>query len=163
MTLSQHQTVKQLAPIRSLLFVCTGNSCRSQMAEAILRQRAPSIRVQSAGVRAAAGVSVLAVRVLEMSGYSCNGQYAKQLNDDLLSGADLVVCLCDYAAQFLKQKDEGPVIELRPFTDPYLGEGTDGERLAIYESVRLEIDQWIQSDLMPRIEASANGTFISQG
>src|ERR1700688_826572 len=75
-----------------VLFLCVGNACRSQMAEAIARHVAPDvIEPSSAGLIAFGEITDPTVRVLGEHGISVEGQFSKSLRSEAMSGADLVV------------------------------------------------------------------------
>jgi arsenate reductase len=121
---------------KTVLFLCTGNAVRSQIAEAIVNARM-SDRWQafSAGVRPAAAVPARVARVLAEIGIPFGGRPkpADEFRDRPL---DLVVTLCDEA------EEECPVwagmgLRLhRDYPDPGAAEGTDDEKLSAYRSVR---------------------------
>ena len=85
--------------MKRIAFLCTGNSCRSQMAEGFARQLgAGRIEAWSAGV-IAAGVSEKAASVMKEAGVDISEQRSKTFDDIPLEGMDLVVTLCDNARQ----------------------------------------------------------------
>lgn len=122
-----------------MLYLCTGNSCRSQMAEAITNaRRGNAWQAFSAGVRPAGYVHSLALRVLAEVGIEHKGR-SKSMDEYRGRPFDLVVTMCDSAAE------ECPVW-LAPgkrvhlgFPDPALATGTDDEILAAFHSARDEI------------------------
>jgi arsenate reductase len=124
---------------RSVLFLCTGNSCRSQMAEAIVNARTSNEwRAFSAGVKPAGFVHPKAIQVLKEIGIEHHGE-SKNANVFRNEDFDLVVTVCDDAAE------ECPVWLGRGkrvhfgFRDPVKAEGTDEERLAVFRQVRDEM------------------------
>ncbi len=86
-------------PSASVLFLCTGNSARSQMAEALLRKAtAGSVAVASAGTRPA-GVHPMAIKVLAALGVNTDDLHSKGLDEIGGKAFDLVVTLCDIARE----------------------------------------------------------------
>jgi arsenate reductase len=126
---------------RSVLFLCTGNSCRSQIAEAIVNTRlADGWRAFSAGTVPAGYVHPKAIQVLEEIGITHNGQSkpTEQFRD---MDFDLVVTVCDDAAENCPVwLGKGKRAHLS-FPDPAKAEGTDEEKLAVFRSVRDAIAQ----------------------
>ena len=132
-----------------VLILCTGNSCRSQLAEALWRHEAGDrFEVASAGT-APTGIHPLAVRVLEEVGASAAGQYSKHVSE--LSGQhfDLAVTVCGHA------RDRCPVWpghsrrEHWPFDDPAAATGSEEEVLAVFRRVRDQIRRRIREHLGP--------------
>jgi arsenate reductase len=126
-------------PLR-VLFLCTHNSARSQMAEGLLRARGgPRFAAFSAGTHPGA-VNPLAVRAMAELGIGIGadaGQYAKGIEAFAAEPPlDLVVTVCDEAAE------ECPIFpgarrqEHWSFPDPSKATGTDEERLAVFRRVR---------------------------
>lgn len=79
-----------------ILFVCTGNTCRSPMAEAIFNKLAsPDMRASSAGVGAFPGgrASAYSIRVLEDLGLDISNHQARQVTDEILQEADLIITM----------------------------------------------------------------------
>jgi arsenate reductase (thioredoxin) len=125
-------------PIR-VLFICTGNSARSQMAQALLRQAGgDDFVVESAGTHPK-GVNPYAVRVLAESGIDWSNASSRQLAPFVDQAWDYVITVCDRAHQAC------PVFPGRPDTlhwdldDPAEVDGTDDERLAAFRRTRAEL------------------------
>jgi arsenate reductase len=121
---------------KSVLFLCTGNSCRSQMAEAIVNVRYPEWKAFSAGTKPAGYVHELAIEALGEIGISHAGQ-SKHIDDLPGRDFDLVVTVCDSAAE------ECPVWPGKAgrrvhhaFVDPAKAEGTLEERKQVFRQVR---------------------------
>lgn len=119
-----------------VLFLCTGNSCRSQMAEAIVNTRlAARWQAFSAGTKPANSVHPLVPRVLEEAGIRFKGR-SKNVAEFKDDPFDLVVTLCDSANQ------ECPVWlgscerVHHDYPDPALVEGTEEEKLAAFRRLR---------------------------
>lgn len=125
-------------PARKVLFLCTGNSCRSQMAEAIVSARFPDWEAFSAGVRPAGFVHPMVIQVLRELEIEHRG-ISKSVEEFRNQTFDLVVTVCDDA------HEECPVwlgkgprkhVSLR---DPAKAGGTEDERLELFRNVRDEI------------------------
>ncbi len=123
-----------------MLFLCTGNSCRSQMAEAIFRSFDPSLEVYSAGTKPAAEVHPLAVRVMREIGIDISGRSPKSVDRFLSLSFDYVVTLCDDA------KENCPLfagaVKHRVhigFEDPAEATGEEARVLATFRRVRDDI------------------------
>jgi arsenate reductase len=129
---------ERVSASRRVLFLCTGNSCRSQIAEAITNARFPSWQAFSAGVRPTGTVHPMAVQVLQEIGIEHHG-LSKSVQAFQEQEFDLVVTVCDAA------NEECPVWLGRgrrlheSFLDPASAQGTDAERLAIFRQVRDQI------------------------
>ena len=126
------------SPIR-VLFVCTGNSARSQIAEALLRQRGgPAFEVASAGTEPK-GVNPLTIRILTEVGIDASAARSKSVTEFLGQEFDYVITVCDQA------RESCPVFPGRHesihwgFDDPAAAEGSETERLAVFRRVLGEI------------------------
>jgi arsenate reductase len=119
-----------------VLFLCTGNACRSQMAEGWARAlKSDRIEAYSAGV-APCFVHPLAVRVMKESGVDIAAQYSKHVDELDGLAFDYVVTLCDYAdSKCPVFPGQGKRIH-RPFEDPIHARGTEAEVLAKFRSAR---------------------------
>lgn len=136
---------------RRVLVLCTGNSCRSQMAEGwINRLLADRWEARSAGTAPAARVHPLAVRAMAEAGVDISAGTPEPVGLYLDQPWDLVVTVCDSA------KETCPVFP-RPvekihvsFFDPAVAEGTDEERMAVFRRVRDEIRDRLVSAVRSR-------------
>ena len=81
------------------MFLCTGNSCRSQMAEGFARELGKDlIEPYSAGL-IAAGVNLRATRVMKEAGIDISGQKSEEIDENLLRTMDMVITLCGNAEE----------------------------------------------------------------
>lgn len=126
---------------RSVLFLCTGNSCRSQLAEAIVNAcLSDDWRAFSAGTEPSGCVHPSAIRVLDEIGITHNGA-SKAADQFRNTGFDLVVTVCEDAVENCPVwLGKGKRVHLG-FPDPARAKGTDEERLAVFRSVRDAIAQ----------------------
>lgn len=83
--------------MKKVLILCTGNSCRSIIAEALVNANLKGIKAYSAGVRASGKVNAYAKRVLEEEGIWSEAYHSKSLDEVLHVDYDLVVTVCDHA------------------------------------------------------------------
>ena len=122
-----------------VLFLCTGNSCRSQMAEAIINARlGDQWEAVSAGTRPQGYVHPLALRALEEIGIHHQGR-SKSANEFRDADLDLVVTVCDSAAEECPVwLGKGRKVHCG-FTDPFNAEGTDEQKMELYRRVRDQI------------------------
>jgi arsenate reductase len=131
-------------PIR-VIFVCTGNSARSQMAEAILRREGgDAFEVVSAGVDPR-GVHPLTIRALAEAGIDISEARSKSVNDYLGQAFDYVVTVCDRAREACPYFPGGREMLHWGFDDPAEAEGSEAERLAVFERVLGEVSHRIRT------------------
>ncbi|NKB66970.1 MAG: arsenate reductase ArsC [Candidatus Latescibacteria bacterium] len=126
---------------KRVLFLCTGNSCRSQMAEGWLRHLARDrAEVFSAGTHPA-GLNPLAVQVMDEIEIDISAQQSDLLDRYFDSVFDYVITVCDSARQACPVfPGEGQMIHWS-FADPADAQGTAAERLPVFRRVRDEIGQ----------------------
>jgi arsenate reductase len=130
-----------------VLFLCTGNSARSQMAEAYLRHYAGDrFEAHSAGLEPK-GVNPYTVRVMEEAGISLEGQYSKDVRVYLGHvNFGYLITVCDHAEKNCPTTFLGISQRLHwSLEDPAAFEGTDGEKLAKFREVRDQIDEAVRS------------------
>jgi len=122
------------APAKTVLVLCTGNSCRSQMAEVILNHDlAPQVRAISAGTRPQPKVADGAIAALQAAGLPTEGLYPKDVEAVIHEPIDLVVTVCDNAREDCPVFPR-PVRSIHlPFHDPH------GEPLESFLRVRDDI------------------------
>jgi len=124
---------------KKVLFLCTGNSCRSQMAEAIVNARlGEAWQAYSAGTQPAGYVHPLAVRVLREIGIAHKGR-SKRADEYRDLPFDLVVTVCDDAAENCPVwLGQGRRVHLG-FPDPAKATGSEEQVLAVFRQVRDDI------------------------
>lgn len=127
-----------------VLFLCTGNSCRSQMAEGFARHRFDGgVTAQSAGIQAH-GLNPRAVDAMNEIGIDISHQKSKVVTPEMLESADVVVTVCDHA------NEQCPVVPAHvrqlhwSFDDPATATGTEDDIRAVFRRVRDEIGAKVQ-------------------
>jgi len=130
---------------KTVLVLCTGNSCRSQMAEVILRHELGEyVRALSAGISPQSKVAENALQALRLAQFPTDGLYPKDISAVMNEPIDLVVTVCDNARESCPIFPRPvPSIHL-PFHDPH------GEPLESFVRVRDEI----RSRLLPAVRRS---------
>jgi arsenate reductase len=148
------------APIR-VIFVCTGNSARSQMAEAILqREGGPAFEVVSAGVDPR-GVHPLTVRSLARDGIDIAGARSKSVTEFLGQPFDYVITVCDRARESCPVFPGGATTLHWGFDDPAEATGTDEERQAVFDRVLREVSARVRSFIPEALAGRSGPTPIS--
>jgi arsenate reductase (thioredoxin) len=123
-----------------VLILCTGNSCRSHMAEGILRQSAGAwLNVQSAGSKPSGFVHPLAVRVMAEIGVDISAHRSKSMNEFLDKKVETVITVCGNADQACPIFPGQVNRHHWPFDDPALAEGTEEEKLQFFRRARDEM------------------------
>jgi arsenate reductase len=127
-----------------ILFLCTGNSCRSQMAEGFARARAnEKLAIASAGIEAH-GLNPLAVEMMAEIGIDISGQTSDIFDARTLAEGDLVITVCDRA------RETCPVLPAAvrrvhwSIDDPAQATGTPEEIRTVFRRVRDEIEREVQ-------------------
>ena len=133
-----------------VLFVCTGNSARSQMAEGFARYfGGEQIKAHSAGVEPSR-LNPVAVAVMQEKGIDISGHRSKAFDWDLARQMDVVITLCGHA------NESCPVLppEVKrlhwPLEDPAAAKGTDAELMATFRHIRDQIESRVR-DLLPTL------------
>ena len=123
-----------------ILILCTGNSCRSQMAEGFLTSFDPSLEVHSAGTRPAPAVNPNAVAVMKEIGIDISRSVPKSVDQFVHRPFDYIITVCDHAREACPVFT-GPVAHRLHigFDDPAEATGTQDEIVATYRRVRDEI------------------------
>ena len=131
--------LREPTTIRSELFVCAGNTCRSPMAQAVARTLvAGDIRVESAGISADDGASAAndAIQAMRERGIDMSAHRSRSVSALDLSDFDLVVALTPAIGQALRQLGtDGAKLKVLDIRDPY------GKGLAVYRTTALAIEK----------------------
>ena len=133
---------------RRVLFICTHNSARSQMAEGLLRYLGGErFEVFSAGTEAT-HVRPLAVQAMAEIGIDIRGQQSKTLERYLHQPFDEVITVCDTAAEACPVFPGAVHRRHWSFPDPSKATGSESEQLAVYCGVRNAIQERIEQELL---------------
>ena len=129
---------------KKVLFLCTHNSCRSQMAEGLLKNLAgDKFDVYSAGVEPTS-VHPLAKKVMKEIGIDISGQQSKSVDEFLDKEFDYVITVCDNARQTCPFFPGNHELLHWSLEDPATASGSEEERLIFFRNVRDQIKENIQ-------------------
>ena len=125
-----------------ILILCTGNSCRSHMAEGILQKAlGPDFEVASAGSKPAGYVHPLAIKALAEIGIDISRNESKHLDTFLNRDVETVITVCGNADQACPVFPGQMHRHHYPFDDPAHAEGSEEEQMAVFRRVRDEIQR----------------------
>ena len=125
-----------------ILVLCTGNSCRSHIAEGILRAAAGDlVNVQSAGSKPAGFVHPFAIKVMAEIGIDISGHRSKSMNEFLSQPVHTVITVCGKADQVCPVFPGQVNRHHWPFDDPAHVTGSEVEQMAAFRRVRDEMRQ----------------------
>jgi len=128
-----------------VLFLCTGNSCRSQMAEGWLRHLASDLfHAFSAGLQPSI-VHPLAIEAMREAGIDISGQHSKDVASLLGRHFSHIITVCDRAQQNCPIFPGPSLREHWPIEDPADAEGSHDERMLVFREVRDEIEARVRS------------------
>lgn len=126
----------------TILILCTGNSCRSHIAEGILRRAlGEGYTVASAGSKPAGYVHPLAIRALAEIGIDISAHHSKHMNEFLSQQVETVVTVCGNADQACPMFPGQLNRYHWGFDDPAHATGTEEEQMAVFRRVRDEIQK----------------------
>jgi len=141
------------ASLPLVLVLCTGNSCRSHLAEGVLRAASQGrFRVASAGSKPAGYVHPLAIQVMAEAGFDISQHASKHLAEFLRQPVETVITVCDDADRAC------PIFPGRvnrhhwPFADPARATGAEAEKLAVFRAVRDEIRRVFEAYAAGRVD-----------
>ncbi len=138
----------------SVLILCTGNSCRSHLAEGLLRAAAGDlVVVHSAGSKPAGFVHPLAIRAMQEIGIDISGHRSKSMNEFLTTPIETVITVCGKADQACPIFPGQVNRHHWPFDDPAHATGTEEEQLAVFRRVRNEIRRTLDAYVAGRRDA----------
>lgn len=125
-----------------ILVLCTGNSCRSQMAEGILRNLDSELEVYSAGTRPEKAVNPYAIEVMKEDGIDISSQYPKNADEFVTVDLDYVITVCDNAKEVCPVFTGNVKKRLHiGFEDPADAIGSYDEIISVYRKSRDEIKE----------------------
>lgn len=137
-----------------ILFLCTGNSCRSQMAEGWGRALGgEEFEFLSAGIEAH-GKNPRAIAVMAEAGVDISSQESTRLTDEMLADVDLVVTVCGHADEHCPVLPAGTRKEHWPLSDPAKATGTEAEVMAVFRATRDEVRERV-SALLERLRGAS--------
>ena len=123
-----------------ILIICTGNTCRSQMAEGFLKSLDPHLEVFSAGTKAEEKINPHAVKAMAEIGIDISRQYPKSVDIFLNTSFDFVITVCDGANEMCPVFTGKVINRLHfGFEDPASAKGSEEEVMKVYRKIRDEI------------------------
>lgn len=127
---------------RKVLVLCTGNSCRSQLAEGYLRYFAnDKAQIYSAGIETH-GVNPKAIEIMKKDGIDISSHTSNNVNEYTSIDFDFVITVCDNAKESCPYFPSNAVKFHYNFPDPAKAKGTDGEVMAQFREVRDMIKEY---------------------
>lgn len=137
----------------TLLILCTGNSCRSHLAEGLLRRAlGDSYNVASAGSKPAGYVHPLAIKVMAEIGIDISSHHSKHMDEFLNQDVETVITVCGNADQACPLFPGQLNRHHWPFDDPAHATGTEDEQLAVFRRVRDEIRRVFEAYATGRLD-----------
>jgi len=128
----------------NILYLCTGNSCRSQMAEGWSRQLGgDEFKAGSAGIEAH-GKNPRAMAVMQEAGIDISGQESTIVTDEMLKLADVVVTVCGHADEQCPALPRDAKKVHWPLTDPAKATGSEAEIMEQFRATRTEIENRVR-------------------
>ncbi len=129
--------------MKKILVLCTGNSCRSQMVEVCLKSLLDesTFSVFSAGIEAH-GINPYMKRAMEKLNYSLEGHTSNNMDEYENMHFDYVLTVCDHANNSCPYFKDATHRIHHSFEDPADAEGTDEQKMLVYEKVRDEIIEY---------------------
>ncbi len=137
----------------NILFLCTGNSCRSQIAEGWAQHFAHGKHtIQSAGIEAH-GKNPRAIAVMQEVGIDISSQESTRVSDEMLAAADIVVTVCGHADEHCPALPPGIQKMHWPLPDPAQASGTEAEIMRVFRASRDDIRERV-ADLLASLSAA---------
>lgn len=139
---------------QKILVLCTGNSCRSQMADGFLKHYSKAeykdVEVYSAGVETH-GVNPLAIKVMQEKGINISNNTSDLVDDYLKSGITHLISVCDHAIESCPVFQEKVDHTHHTFSDPAKTTGSDVKILNSFRKTRDEIDDFCSNYIKEKI------------
>jgi len=137
-----------------VMFLCTGNSCRSQMAEGLARALGRGILEPFSAGLTPSHVHPRAIQAMREIGIDISGQTSKGIDDDLLRKMDTIITLCGHAEAMCPMTPPGIKRIHWPIDDPVAATGTEDEIMKQFRKARDEIKKKIQDYTQKEITRS---------
>ncbi len=135
-----------------VLFVCSGNSCRSQMAEGWARHLGGGrVEAMSAGIEAH-GKNPRAISIMKEVGVDISHQESTQLTPEMIQEADIIVTVCGHADEHCPVIPAGTHKEHWPLDDPARAKGSEEAILGVFRQTRDQVRERVE-DLFARIRS----------
>ena len=129
--------------MRKVLILCTGNSCRSQMAEGLLSSFSPDTKVYSAGTKPEK-VNPFAIKAMDQIGIDISENDSNHVDEYTDIDFDYVFTVCDNAKEICPIYPKAKQMIHRSFIDPADAKGTDSEQLTVYVEVRDQLSEYFK-------------------
>ena len=136
--------------MKKILILCTGNSCRSQMAHGFLDFLLNNYSVYSAGTKPEP-VNKYAVRVMSEIGIDISNNSSNHIDEYLEHNIDLVVTVCDNAKEICPVFPKQTYFIHHSFDDPADATGTYDQKIVVYKKIRDQIHNFLKSEFLPMI------------
>ena len=130
--------------MRKVLVLCTGNSCRSQMAESLLSYFSANTKVYSAGTKPEK-VNPFAVKAMAEMGIDISKKSSNHVDEYVNIDFDYVFSVCDNAKEICPIYPKAKQMIHHSFTDPADATGTDSEQLEVYIQVRNQLSDYFKA------------------
>ena len=129
-----------------IIVICTGNTCRSQIAEGLLKSKYPEAEIYSAGTHPEIQVNPYAVQAMAEVGYDISKQYPKLVTDFIHEEFDYVLTVCDSAQETCPVFPNAKNRVHNSFVDPSRSSyKSDEHALEVYKNTVKEISNWIDN------------------
>jgi arsenate reductase len=129
-----------------IIVICTGNTCRSQIAEGLLKSKYPDAEIYSAGTHPEIQVNPYAVQAMAEVGYDISKQYPKLVTDFIHEEFDYVLTVCDSAQETCPVFPNAKNRVHNSFVDPSRSSyESDKHALEVYKNTVKEISNWIDN------------------
>ena len=129
-----------------IIVICTGNTCRSQIAEGLLKSKYPEAEIYSAGTHPEIQVNPYAVQAMAEIGYDISKQYPKLVNDFINEEFDYVLTVCNSAQETCPVFPNAIKRVHNSFVDPSRSSYVSDEHaLEVYKNTVKEISNWIDN------------------
>lgn len=139
---------EELKQLPHILFLCTGNSCRSQIAEGWATHLGKDVAsIQSAGIKAH-GINPYTFRIMEESGIDITKQSSKIVTSDMIEWANIVVTVCGGAHESCPFLPSDVRKIHWPIPDPAIASGSDEEIMNQFSTVNNEIHRYVKELLL---------------